>query len=38
MVDSPKKKSDEKALITFHNIIAASVKGNPKRSSKKESR
>ena len=30
MAKAEKKKSDKEASNTFHNIMAASVKGNPK--------
>ena len=35
MVKSAKEKSAIEALSIFHNIIAASVKGNPKQIDKK---
>jgi len=36
MAKSVKKKSNKEASNTFHNIMAASVKGNPKPKKKED--
>jgi hypothetical protein len=36
MAKAPKKKSAEEASSTFHNIMQASVQGNPKPAPKKK--